>query len=834
MKTTSTFIGTALLLAAGVGGTTLAAGRFQLKPVQKEATVAKTERPEILSRSEVTPEPLKSPEKEPSVTRAQEILVEDFSNVPDGETETIEGIGERYTDFIASHYFEPGRYVDNAYTPESGTWEGDWAFAGKNGTIILQAYNPMRGACINTPLGDYSGDLTVTVRARWARTFWGANTETGYTSTKGSDFSVALRIGGYDSNNVPVSDATWGQLSSGQIYENDGWTEFTFTLRNEGADKDGYLSISTTSAIEIDYIKVTDAATFLACPVVRQPSNFTDDGFTISWDPVRRSFNYYIDLWRVNYTADKGISEYYDFESGSLPEGTTADGPEIEDGAGIDGSKGLRLDINGVDAAFATPDFGKNLGSVTFTVYFDVPTEPTNDDMDPEWGLGTLLIDGLTDDGWQPVSSVMADGFWTPGGYFLNYVLDGAQFEGRYKGLRFYAEGFKAPYSVVLDNLALWGARPFELISEETGTVFDPENDNPYDEYYHTEHGDPCSYTFAGLDPEGEYWYRVRSHNVNDFSVSEKHHAFGVAAPRLLEATNVGSGSYTANWTDAPKAQSYLLRNYDVTKIAADENDYQLFNETFQGCTGGSDLFSMVPLNNAEGYLDDYTDMPGWTGRNNSVGQNLIGCGDYSGGTLVSPALPVNPARGNYYVYIEAYGYNGDTFCIDFLESGLYSYIPVPEDGYLNGYLSIPAESVRENERLWFSSYNGLAFAVGALEITQNVEAGDLLRTFSSEVEVPAGIGSYTFSNLGEGQMFAYQPVSKFKLEKDAVYSTSGDYMVVDMANGSSFITDKVEIAADAVETGRFNTSGVRVDRDYKGLVIITMSDGSVRKEIVK
>lgn len=43
--------------------------------------------------------------------------------------------------------------------------------------------------------------------------------------------------------------------------------------------------------------------------------------------------------------------------------------------------------------------------------------------------------------------------------------------------------------------------------------------------------------------------------------------AAGVAAPRLLEAANVGSRNYTANWADAPKAQNYLLRNYEVTRI---------------------------------------------------------------------------------------------------------------------------------------------------------------------------------------------------------------------------------------------------------------------------
>ena len=224
--------------------------------------------------------------------------------------------------------------------------------------------------------------------------------------------------------------------------------------------------------------------------------------------------------------------------------------------------------------------------------------------------------------------------------------------------------------------------------------------------------------------------------------------------------------------------------------------------------------------------------MPGWTGQNNAVGQNLIGCSGY-GGTLRSPAFPVNPARGEYQIYIEAYAYPGDTFCIDFLESGLYSYIPVPEEGYISGYLTIP--DVKAGEKLEFYSPNGMPFAIGALEVTQDVKEGDLIRTFASEVQVPAGVGSYTFTGLGDGEMFAFQPISQFKLEKETVFSNSRNCMIVDMANGNSFSFSGIAcVAADAVETGRFNTAGVRVGKDYKGLVIITMSDGSVRKMLVK
>lgn len=829
-------MGMALAIAAGIAVTTFAAERIRLKPAGSEvAESAKSSKPVVLSKSNVTPEPLKSPapQNEAGVTRAQEILIEDFNNVPDGRTETTGSLGERCVDFIASRSFEPGRYIDNSYTPESGTWEGNWVFAGKNGTVILQAYNPQVGATLNTPLGDYSGDLTVKVRARYAKTFWGADNELGYVSSGGSEFSIMMCAGGYDGNKLPTTDVPMGSLESGNVYENDGWTEFTFTLRNEGADKDGYLSICTSTAIEIDYIKVTDAATFLACPVVREASDFTDDGFTINWDPVRRAFNYYIDLWKVNYTAESGVDENYDFEGGSLPEGTTAPGAEVENGIGMDGTKGLRINTNGVDAAFVTPTFSAALGSLSFAVYFDVPRDFEFSDLDPKWYLGTLLVDGLTDDGWQPIASVPCDGFWSPGGYYFPFTLEGAQFEDRYKAVRFYAEGLKGTNSLILDNISVWAERPFVLERAEGSSLYNPDDDDyAYNYLCHTENGDPCSYTFAGLDANTEYWYRVRSHHVFDFSIGEKHHAFGVAAPTLLNATNVGGGSYTANWKDAPKAQNYLVRNYNVTKVTADEEDYSLFNDTFAGCTGGNDLASMLPINNPEeGYLDQYTDMPGWTGKNNYVGQNLIGCGDYSG-TLFSPTLPVNPERGEYQVYIEIYGTPGDTFCIDFLECGLYSHIPMPEDGYISGYLTIP--NVRLGEKLQFSSYNNAAFAIGALEVTQNVMTGDLIRNFASETEVPAGVGSYTFTGLGNGELFAFQPVSQYKLEKENTFSTSTDYMVVNMTTGGSYVAGNMEIAADVTELARFNTAGVRVGKDYKGLVIVTMSDGSVRKVMVK
>ena len=63
--------------------------------------------------------------------------------------------------------------------------------------------------------------------------------------------------------------------------------------------------------------------------------------------------------------------------------------------------------------------------------------------------------------------------------------------------------------------------------------------------------------------------------------------------------------------------------------------------------------------------------------------------------------------------------------------------------------------------------------------------------------------------------------------------STSTDVMVVDPKNGDSFIQTKVEtIGDDLMEVGRYNASGLSVGKDYKGIIFIRMSDGSVRKTI--
>lgn len=92
-------------------------GRVNLKDVvQIKAQSEKKVEVESVSDQKVIPLKAQAPMKA-SVEHKSVVLYEDFNNVPDGETETIGHLGDRYTDYVASHYFEPGRYIDNEYTP---------------------------------------------------------------------------------------------------------------------------------------------------------------------------------------------------------------------------------------------------------------------------------------------------------------------------------------------------------------------------------------------------------------------------------------------------------------------------------------------------------------------------------------------------------------------------------------------------------------------------------------------------------------------------------------------------------------------------------------------
>lgn len=797
-----------------------------------------------------------NPRKVVTQSQTTTVLFEDFNNVPDGEFVQTGNIGLRALSSIAN--YDCGKFMNPAYTPNSGQWYGEWVFAGTGGTVIMQCYNPMAPAILQLPLGDYSGDLILTMRVRSRPSFWGADNEVGFVTAAGrsANLSYMATVDGYGSTtsaNCELGMA--GTLC--KLYPNDGWAEVRTTFRNESADSDGSLLLFIADACEIDWIKVEDAGTYLAAPVSEGITDFQENQFSIKWGEVRRAYNYYVDFFYANWLADKGVDEAYNFES-RIPSDFTAGGAVAASGEGYQESNGVRV-ADGEDNALATPEYISllNEGSVRFMFKQTM----SNEDFEALEEIPTLCIDGLTEEGWRPVAENPVDGFWTAPNRYIKGQMSGEQFENQYKALRFYSKNTDDENYFIIDDLALYAPRPYAL---DRVVDLDPEHNHdqmsledyrpyieagymteeealervnsPFNTWHSSEYGDPCEYTFSDcVEADKEYFYRLRSHrlevngNGNTFTGDEIHHAFGVAAPALADAVDVSANSYTATWKDAAKAQNFIVSSYVANEINEDIPGYTIFSESFSNLEGYKTVETMEPVS-----ADNLqTDMPGWDGEDVAKGENMLGSVD--GGILISPELGV-VAKGKqpYYVYFEAEGYNGETLVVQFNGLQTYALVPFEEDGTVAGTITVN-EPV-EGESISFYTYNGLPFAIKALEVTQDVAKGSLVRTFDARQIVPTGVQKATFSGLDADSKYAYKVVSHFQFEKESIRSAAnGLYKVVDLKSGKTSDFSKVNGIEESVKVvARYTVDGLAAPETYKGLVIEKLSNGKTRKVIVR
>ena len=853
MRKTTIYLSSAAaaLLAFGIANAELApVSRFNVNTERR--TIPSGYRQMDVNGEFMAAENVAGPAEAYSTSQTTTVLYEDFSNVPNGEFVQTGKIGLRAVTPIAN--YDCGKYMNPAYTPNSGQWYGEWVYAGTDGTVIIQCYNPQAGAELCMPLGDYSGDLIVTMRVRSAKTFWGADTECGYVTSAGGGCDVNLMacIGGYGNHDRAKSDLGGNGYSFAKIaklYEEDGWTEVRTTLRNESANSDGYLCIYLSDACEIDWIKVEDAGTHLAAPVAEGLTDFQEDSFTVKWGKMRRPFNYYIDLWYANWLAESGVDENYGFENG-IPTGFTAGGATAAPGEGYESSNGIRI-AAGADNAFATPEFQTLLksGELRFSC---VSPDGTFDE------APTLVIEGLSEEGWRTISEQEIDGFWTAANRFYRGQLKGDNFADNYKALRFYSKNTDDETYFVIDNLVCYAPRPYRLDRVvdtdeshghnqvdleyyrpyiEAGYLTEEEAleaiESPFNRWWNTEHKDPCAYTFNDcIEPDKEYYYRIRSHRLendsrgNTFSAGEIQHAFGVAAPQLKAAKDVKEDSYTAAWKDAAKAQNFIVSNYKAETMAEDEAGKVIFSEAFSNIDGNVGYSSYEP---ATGNLD--TDMPGWTGEDLTYGYQGIGAGQY--GMVISPEIGVVPNGNTYYVYFEAEGMTGESLVIQFNKLEAYLILPFEDESCA---ATLQCNIPMEGESISFYTYNGYPFALKGLEITQDVKKGDLVRTFQSAQVVPAGVEQAVFTGLDKESDYAFKVVSHYKLEQKAVRSMpNGRYNIVNLKNGETTEFSKIEeLDADVTVVARYTVDGLAAPEGYKGLVIEKLSNGKTRKAIIR
>jgi hypothetical protein len=738
-------------------------------------------------------------------TQADILLDEDFSAFTAG-TEDVPD-----TKMVANYYGDPGMYIDKALTAQD-TWAGCYVYSA-GGKVALVSPNEYTGADLDTPLGDYSGDLTITFKVK---------------ALVNSDLFVNVLKGGY-AYGLDANTKGSGNVSSYRLYASQGWAEITLKVSNYSSDPDGFIQFHNFGTLIIDNIKVTTTANFVASPEILPATNFTSTSFTANWSPVRKAFNYYLDLYKKVYTSDKDSTITADFENSDDSNILPSDWTLVQNGkeklnatAGSNGSKGLIL-VNG--DTLATPyDLAKYKTMSLWLHIYDPDPETNYEVYDTE-----VDIDVRTISGWENIGSFSPDGFFT--GRSVNVIkIIGA---GKYYGVRLRVSGLPEGDYVAIDDINATTGRPARLEAVE--------GDFPGYYYASTKN---CTYTFKNLEPTVDYFYSVKTHYLLQYSVPELQFAFGVGAPDLLPATEITSSSYQANWSAASKATRYLVNNYGVSTASTDVAGNVVLDEDFSkvnaSATSSTDPYNPEALgNDDEVSFDSYTNNAGWVGTGTTLCQGMIGAAAASQSNyIITPPLYLDN-DDNFNLYVKAYGTTGEALLLQSNNKVYATYFTSAsgdEKGTIDNTFTIPDRD--KAQCLIFYTLGKTAFMLDAVKVTQNVKSGDKVYTWLSSQIVSGDTLNCTFTGLDKYGYsgYAYALTSYYDLDGETATSALNGYQPVTLStatviNGSTDISNAGSLVE---EVARYDANGVKVSAPVRGLNIVKLSNGKVIKLFIK
>lgn len=734
-----------------------------------------------------------------SVATTQVLVEENFSNFTAGTPDRHDPVditgGERAT-------------IDPSLTQTPG-WNGRWVYQA-GGSCYMEDPTRYSGAILNTPLGDYSGDLTITCRIKPMDDV-----------TYAQRFVISVCRGGYDDAYAALTDQNT-KIESELIVAYPGqWTSVEYKVRNYSADSDGFIQFSVYEKMLIDDIKITcNTSEFIAPPVIGS-AEFHKDGFTASWAPVERCGGYYIWLYKKQYTSEEERTFTADFEGG-VPEGFRATGSAaVEQGAGSDGSAGLVLQPN--DTIFTPYNFSR-YKNVKCWAKVEAPTA-TEDEL-----FNAQIIVGVrTESGnWTEYGYMYAD-FYLDGGVIDFDEMSGGMFNSMYYGAYVHLRGLPEGCRLILDDFEIPAGRDAEFVpASEYQSI---EYSSPYDF-----NRDPSltSYTFTGLDPYTEYYYAIQGYTAKYRSDIIFNKAFGVAAPELDAVTAINSDGYTVNWQPAATATGYRVSNYAI-HTAENDGEFTVLSDDFSkvdaSATDAADPYEYEAIEGTDGWtnLDGYTQQRGWDAQLLALAQGWLGVYATSGpGLLRTPLLDLSH-DDEFYIELSAISAPGSPLYVEI--DGKYWYIMFDDNGTLEGKFTIPTSV--DNDKIMLYSYGPILFDY--INISQNIRKGDEVRLWHSDTEVGADETSCTIGGLaGTGYTKYGYTVTALRDEyPDYAESTPTSLVTVDLEAGTTGI-DKAETADGVKVVARYSADGVRLARQQPGLNILKMSDGTVRKVVVK
>lgn len=358
--------------------------------------------------------------------------------------------------------------------------------------------------------------------------------------------------------------------------------------------------------------------------------------------------------------------------------------------------------------------------------------------------------------------------------------------------------------------------------------------DNPYSNIGMVDRRDPKEYTFEGLEPDKDYYFAVRSHNVHTFSDMNILPANVLAKPVAKEAADIQDNSFKAQWEAVTKAETHQVDLYGVNEVKEDEPEFIIFEEDFDNVTAYTDS---KDINNPqwagvdEGIsLDDLTSTPGWSSSEDSfpLVEGKLGT-KWAGAWLRSPNMYVAGAdKVRIALKVEA-----DSDQPVYLRFADVTYeIPIV-NGIYEDEVELPTNGLKET---WmrFACTDDYTMFVDYVNVTQSLHKGDRTFTWLGATNAEER-DSHSFMDLDPERydMYAYSVTAIRGEGKQQIKSEPSERMLVDMSNKKSFLRVDDVVAPDVVEVARYTIDGTLIKNPQRGINIVKYSDGSVKKVIV-
>lgn len=652
-----------------------------------------------------------------AVAQATVIVDEDFSGLVRGSESKPDSVSLLNTlGFVAdTTMFKP-------YAPDcSRTWGGYNLYAA-GGCLAV-----MNGGFVNTPAGDYSGQLTISFRAKMLD---------GVT-TSGRDLDILL----CRSNALIDFKRVTVELTP-------EWKTYTMTADNGGfaTTMVQLFTMNDEMSYLVDDFHIEHIINSIPAPEAYDASDLQADGFTAHWDTTETAKEYLVSVYTKSENpegtfAEEGFegvncdaSGVVDATDPNLPEGWEiqwkGDGKKggmcREAGYYANGKQSLRLSADG--DYVATPTYKNNFTSFKF--WIKGRNNKKNSDTAPD---GLVQISALTASGWMPWAYVSVDQLCKLGkGVVLDRTDKVDAFEQLWGVKLTYMPGENDDCEIFIDDIT-YRVPGADLIDY---AVFD-----------HVVTGRASdSYTVRGLNPDKDYWFSVKARNDEYTSApSEEIEVFDVHQPTALDATGVDieGDRYTANWTCGAKADYFRVDQVKTLTVDKDVDDYVILEEDFSKVVSDRteedfDDPELGEYTSTYEPIDQYTHIAGWKASSVQKINGWLGGmekGTETGmiaGAIVTPTIDLSHNDGECNVTVRAYGTQGDWLIIRGTNEAAYSAISFPDDGVVESTVSVPLCTSAEN--LTFYSNNYLPFLIDNIRITQNVKAGEQITIVNKSV----------------------------------------------------------------------------------------------------